>query len=93
MTDKPTLEQLMAAARQGDAAAVEAMLAAGADAGAADVDGNTPLMYAAARGQADVCRLLRAAGADPGHANRWGLTAFDWVKWAPDGADVRRHLT
>jgi len=56
--------ELVEAARSGDAAAVQAALAAGADANATHWN-KTPLMFAAENGHADAIRLLLAAGADP----------------------------
>jgi ankyrin len=54
---------------------VAALLAAGADAGAATGDGVTPLHAAAAAGHAPALRLLlAAAGANPQAENKLGLT-------------------
>lgn len=58
-------QDLIEAARTGDAAAVEALLAKGADVNAKDDrTGGTALMFAALEGHTDVVRLLVAAGAD-----------------------------
>lgn len=56
---------LLVAARQGSAAAVEALLAAGADPLRATANGATPLMLAAASGSAAAVQALLAAGSDP----------------------------
>jgi ankyrin repeat protein len=54
---------LHAAAKRGDAAAVEALLRDCADPNAVDAAGRTPLHEAAAQGSADAVRLLLRAGA------------------------------
>ncbi len=54
---------LHAAAKRGDAAAVEALLRNCADPNAVDAAGRTPLHEAAAQGSADAIRLLLRAGA------------------------------
>jgi glutaminase len=62
------------AASQGDLNEVRGLIAGGAEPGAADYDGRTPLHLAAAEGQLDVVRYLLAAGADPQPVDRWGGT-------------------
>ncbi|MFQ5927816.1 MAG: ankyrin repeat domain-containing protein [Terriglobia bacterium] len=54
---------LIEAAKKGDAAAVEALLAAGADVNAKDKDGMTALMLAEKEGHTTVVRLLEKARA------------------------------
>ncbi|MEM8557788.1 MAG: tetratricopeptide repeat protein, partial [Bacteroidota bacterium] len=54
---------VLAAAQQGDAAALAAALAAGGDLEAADPDGATPLLWAAGNGHLDAVRVLTEAGA------------------------------
>jgi ankyrin repeat protein len=56
---------LHAAAAQGDADTIMALLGAGADPNARDPTGATPLHAAAAAGAARACRMLLAGGADP----------------------------
>ena len=56
---------------------VRALLAAGADAKAADEDRVTLVMRAAATGNAETVRLLLAAGADPAARDRHGRNAAD----------------
>jgi ankyrin repeat protein len=56
---------LLAAALRGDADALRAALAAGADPNATDGEDRTALLIAAADGALELCRLLLDAGADP----------------------------
>lgn len=56
-------QELLEAARDGDAATVRALLGDGADVAEARGDGMTPLHLAAERGHAEVVRLLLDAGA------------------------------
>ena len=64
---------LVAAARDGNVAAVRDLLAAGADVGAASVDGATALHWAAHRDLPELVRLLIEAGADVSATNRYGV--------------------
>jgi ankyrin repeat protein len=59
----PAAGQLIDAARNGDLAAVQTLLAGGADADTAQGDGMTALHWAAERGHAAVADLLLSAGA------------------------------
>jgi membrane dipeptidase (peptidase family M19)/uncharacterized protein DUF6438/ankyrin repeat protein len=70
-------DELLAAILAGDAAAVRALLAAGADAKAADADRVTLVMRAAEVGKAETVRLLLVAGADPTARDRFGRNAAD----------------
>ncbi len=54
---------LIDAAKAGDAGRVRALLAAGADVNAKDVNGQTALMGAAQEGYPDIVRILKEAGA------------------------------
>lgn len=66
---------VMACARTGNAAAVQAVLDAGADRDARTVGlGQTALMWAAAEGHAEVVRTLIAAGADVNARTSSGFT-------------------
>jgi len=62
------------AARDGRRAEVEALLAAGEDPNAADMDGETPLHAAARWGRTAVVRTLLAQGANPGATALYGMT-------------------
>ena len=67
------------AIRAGDGAALQRMLASGADANLRDDTGATPLMYAAEYGSAADLRLLLDRGAEPNAANQYGATALMWA--------------
>ena len=67
---------LAGAAKTRDAAAVYALLAAGAGVDAPAADGTTALHWAAHHDDLDMVRALIAAGADANAANRYGATAL-----------------
>ena len=70
---------LHAAAERGHLPTVQALLAAGADGGSADVDGATPLHHASAHGHvATVVALLRATSSPLAAENLFGDTALHW---------------
>ena len=76
-----------------DADGLAALLAAGADADAADDDGLTPLHLAAYAGHHDVVRALLAAGADAraAYGGADGVTAAELAEFlaeAAPGADA-----
>ena len=76
-----------------DADGLAALLAAGADADAADDDGLTPLHLAAYAGHHDVVRALLAAGADAraAYGGADGVTAAELAEFlaeATPGADA-----
>ena len=58
-------QELIKAANRGDAAAVQRLLAGGADPNSQDTAGWTALRYAAAKGHGAVVQHLVASGADP----------------------------
>ena len=64
---------LVEAARAGDAAAVRALLDAGADVNAPAPDGATALHWAVHRDSPETVELLLAAGAHPAAVNRYGV--------------------
>ena len=57
-------DDLIAAAKKGDAAAVKSLLAKGADVNAKTRYNQTPLMFAAERGHLEIVKILIEAGAD-----------------------------
>ncbi len=84
---------LMSAARQGDAEAVQAFLAGGADPSRAQGDGMTALHAAALEGHGDVVDALLAAGAEVGATTRIGAyTPLHLASQGGHGAVVRRLL-
>ena len=83
---------LQAAAAKGDAALVELLLGAGAEADRSCDAGNTPLMAASAKGAVAAVDALLRAGADASRSNRWGLSAYDWAKWAEAPEEIRSRL-
>lgn len=79
---------LVLAAMTGEAGLVALLLDRGAAVDSAGEDGNTALMHAAVRGQSSVVELLLSRGADRDHVNRWGMGVGDWMRWAPDRAEL-----
>ncbi len=65
-------EALIAAAQQGDARRIRAIVAAGCDANCSDEYGLTPLMWAGWRGKARAADALLRSGADPARTARGG---------------------
>lgn len=78
---------LLHAAREGNVAAVDALLEGGADIDQASADGTTPLLIATLNGQFDVALRLVERGADPNLAARTDgatpLFATLNTQWAP----------
>jgi ankyrin repeat protein len=62
------------AARDGDLAAVQALIQAHADVNLADPDGSTALLWAAYQADVAMTKALVAAGAEVDQANRYGVT-------------------
>ena len=71
---------LHAAARNGDLAQVDRLLAQGASLNAPDAAGRTPLILATMQGHVDVVRHLLAAGANPALLDREGLDALQHAR-------------
>jgi ankyrin repeat protein len=83
---------LAAAARSGDAAAVRAELAAGADANAVDSDGSSALLWAAYQSSPELVAMLLEKGADPNLANVFGVTPLLQASRYGDVATMRALL-
>src|SRR5262245_9165297 len=65
---------LVAAARDGDVAAVRAQLKAGTDANEVESDGSSALLWAAYQSSPELIALLLRSGADPNLPNEFGVT-------------------
>jgi ankyrin repeat protein len=73
-------ERILAAAKDGDAAAVRELLARDPGlVGAVDVHRKTPLHLAAEHDHAEVAELLLEAGADVEAWTNWGATPLEWA--------------
>ncbi len=85
---------LVAAAKAGDLAAVETLLAAdNADAGATEPDGTTALHWAVRADALDVVEALLAAGGPADAANRYGVTPIALAAENGSASIVRVLLT
>jgi ankyrin repeat protein len=74
-------DALVEAATKGDLAAVQALLAKGANVNARDNHGKTPLMVAAFQGHVSVVKSLLAKGADINAKDSLdGSTALSWAE-------------
>src|ERR1035441_4703461 len=80
-------DELLAAIRKGDLAAVKTSLAHGADVNARDAKGASALMYAAIYGDLECVNLLLDKDADPNSSNDLGINALMWA--ASDLGKVR----
>ena len=78
--DSPLFE----AVKMGDIAAVEALLAKGADVNAKDKYGGTPLHVASKKGKKDIAELLLAKGADVNAKSKYGDSPLHKVAGAYD---------
>jgi len=85
--------ELHAAAYQGDTAAVQRQLAAGASADLRDTHGRTPLHVATFQGHHDVIRALAKAGADLGALESDRYDAVTIASVADDEATLRLLLS
>ena len=84
-------EGLFSAASGGDAAAVQALLAKGAELNAKNNDGVTALIVASGNGHLDVVQALLAKGADVNAKDNNGWTALDAAA-AGGHAEIRALL-
>ncbi len=84
--------ELVDAARRGDAAAVEALIEAGADVGVTGGDGSTALLWASHGDDVDTARRLLDAGAAVDAANDLGATPLWAASQNGSGAMVRLLL-
>ena len=74
------MERILAAAKDGDAAAVRELLAGDPSlVGAVDVHRKTPLHLAAEHDHAEVAELLLDAGAELEAWTSWGATPLEWA--------------
>jgi ankyrin repeat protein len=86
-------EQLLGAARTGDFAAVEALLAAGEDPDPPEYHhGYSPLQFAAGNGDAVMTRALLAAGAGTEYRDHNGDRALLWAAYSGTAETVRLLL-
>ena len=83
---------LVEAVKNGDAAAVRALLQGKADGNSAEADGTTALHWAVRRGDAATVDLLLKAGAKATAANRYGITPIYLASANGDAATVARLL-
>ena len=67
------------AARDGQLAIAQTLIARGADINWIDGEGVTPLILASFKGHVDVAKLLLAHGADPTVRDQWQRTALDYA--------------
>lgn len=81
-------QELRQAASDGDRAAVDRLLAAGADVNGASSSGGTALMYAAYGDHDDIVRDLVSAGAELDRGDRFGDPAIHWAAYAGAPAAV-----
>ena len=80
------------AVQAGDLAAVQKLIAGGADVNAAGADGTTPIIYAAHDGRADIAAALIKAGADVKHVNEFGASAMTEASGFGDAAVLEELL-
>ena len=85
-------QDLIDAAKNGDTAAVKALLASGADPNSnARADGWTVLMFAAKKGHTAAVDSLLAAGADVNAKDSSGWAALMWAVLVRDQTPVRNR--
>jgi len=85
-------ETLIAAARLGDLARINALIDRGVDIDARAADGSTALHWAAQRGDEPVLNALIEAGADPDASSRYGITPLELAATNGDTETVERLL-
>jgi ankyrin repeat protein len=84
---------LVQAAKNGDTAAVRALVKAKADASGAEPDGTTALHWAVRNGNVEIVDLLIRSGATVVTANRYGVTPLSVACTSGNAAIVERLLT
>ncbi len=84
--------RLMDAVKRGDAGAVKAMLAAGADPNQASADGSTPLHWAVHEENLEITDALLKAGAKAEAASRYRMTPLTLAAEAGNAALINRLL-
>ena len=77
--DSPKAPPIVAAAANGNMAALHALIDAGADVNAMDGNGRTPLMWAAVGSSEDAATFLLASGANPDTRSIEGKLAADYT--------------
>ncbi len=88
----PRMVPLVEAVRNGDGAAVRALLARRVDVNRPDVDGSTPLLYAVLTGQRNIVDALLRAGAAVNAANRYGVAPLALAAENGDATLIERLL-
>ncbi|XP_049796105.1 ankyrin-3-like [Schistocerca nitens] len=81
--------RLIQAAEQGSLEELQALLAAGVNVGASDMNEWTPLHWAGIKGYEEMARRLRAAGADVGTRDKFQQTPLHLAAWGGSPAVVR----
>jgi len=83
---------LLSAAEAGDANRIQELLTKGADIGARDKHGRTPLMIAAVKGHTAAVTLLLKKGSDVNSRNKYGMTALHFAAGTGRAEVVRTLL-
>ncbi|XP_047101766.1 ankyrin-3-like isoform X1 [Schistocerca piceifrons] len=81
--------RLIQASIQGSMQELQALLAAGVNLGARDMNERTPLHWAGIKGYEEMARRLLAAGADVGARDKFQQTPLHFAAWGGSAAVVR----